>query len=118
VRLVHGHAFLAEYKRELLLLRGSEAVAREELFFDSGGYSRVNLYRLSPSQYRLTTIGNHFYDVDLTAEQILAVPGADAPVSAAGSFVGAFDWSPRRNWRFVPAAEREEIPIGMLELDG
>ncbi len=48
------HLFLAEYERILLLRIGKKEIIRQEVAADSGGYSRMNIYLISPSEYFLS----------------------------------------------------------------
>jgi hypothetical protein len=38
----------------------------------------------------------------------------DSVSSAAGEFIGAFDLNENGSWSFIPAAERNEIPLGKV----
>jgi hypothetical protein len=100
-----AHGGLAEYQRSASLLVGSQPVARVTLFVDTGGYSRTNLYRLSETRLLLRD-AEASYVIDVVAKTITK----DESRRKAGAFLGSFDVDASREWRFVPAAERPEMP--------
>jgi hypothetical protein len=117
VDLTHMHPYLAEYKRRAILLVAERVELSQELFPDTGGYSRVNLYRLSPDRYYVATFGNEDYSLDI-AEGRLEVVRTQAHIAPSGAeFVGAFDWRRNSGWGFVPQSERPEIPIGEISVE-
>jgi hypothetical protein len=103
----HAHLFLAEYERTLVLRVGGKEVSRKEIAFDTGGYSRVNVYQISPTEYFLSgDLSFDKYQMDITQPKINEAVLEKKPSTA--KFVGAFDSDERRNWRFITASEREE----------
>lgn len=73
---------------------------RQEMFPDTGGYSRTRLYRLKDGRFLIVGPFDSFV-VDATAHQITA--GAkSAAVDAA--FLGVFDDTGDGRWRFIAEA--------------
>lgn len=104
-----AHRALAEYHRSASLVIGGRPRARVALFLDSGGYSRTNLYRLGETTLLLRD-AEASYVIDLASKTI----AKDASRQRAGTFLGSFDVDSRKAWRFVPAAERPEMPTEFL----
>ena len=101
------HLFLAEYERTLVLRVGKNELFRKEVAVDTGGYSRMNVYRTSPNKYYLKgdlSFDRYFLDV---AKQSFSDAGLD-PKPMNATFVGSFDRDEERGWRFIPASERRE----------
>lgn len=98
------HSVLAEYHRTLILMHQQEEAGREQLFDDTGGYSRVNVYQLDDSTYRLRD-AHSSYTLDINA----AVIRSDSSRQAGGTYVGRFDVDDQREWRFIPASEGPEL---------
>lgn len=101
------HLFLAEYERTLVLRVDEKEVLRKEVAADSGGYSRMNVYQISPAEYFL--IGDMEFDrhvLDITRQKLNSIISAEKPSSA--KFVGAFDIDEKRSWHFITVTEREE----------
>lgn len=99
------HLFLAEYERTLVLRIGKKEIIRKEVAADSGGYSRMNLYFISPTEYFLRGHISHdkfFLDIQ---KQTLSEAIEDKPKEA--KFLGAFDRD-ETGWRFISVSEREE----------
>jgi len=80
-------------------------LAQADLYFDSGGYSRVNLYRISDSAFLIRDCFESFV-VD-TARQTIE---RDDTRRKEGAFVGSFDVDSSGAWRFISARERAELP--------
>lgn len=113
VSLSQMHPYLAEYNRELRV-RSADRERRSELFPDTGGYARANLYRTPQSTFVVRTMGNHEYVIDGDSGDIVELPhmvqcGEGGPPDAL--FLGAFDFDGTRQWRFITAIEREERVI-------
>jgi len=106
VQLTQSHPFLAEYDRFLFYGPARGPFERIHLFPDTGGYALVNLYRLDRSTLIADTIGNQSYRIEL------ASPGQE--VAGDTQFLGAFDFDPSREWRFIPSSERPNRDIGKL----
>ena len=101
------HPFLAEYKR-VLEVRASGAIATRELFPDTGGYGRINLYRLGRSGLLLRGFFETWV-IDIPSGGIRnATSAALAPEQM--EYVGAFDET-NGNWRFFYSDERPEVAL-------
>lgn len=112
-----AHAFLAEYDRNAVLIAGGKRVAVRKLGMDTGGYSRANLFSLRPGVFALIEMMGS-YEIDPEKRTISEL---NFYVNPTREFVGAFDvdrshieGSTRGEWRFIPATERLEQPIGEL----
>ncbi len=101
-----AHLFLAEYERTLVLRVGGKAVLREKVSFDTGGYSRMNIYQISPTEYFLSGDINDKYTLDITQQKLTSILSTEKP--SITKFIGAFDRDEKRKWRFITAIEREE----------
>ena len=99
------HEVLAEFERWAYLDVEGRTMARIDLFTDTGGYSRVNLYRLSDARL-LMRDAEGSYMVDAAAGTITK----DAIRRRTGTFVGCFDVDESKVWRFLPPTERQELP--------
>ena len=117
VDLTHMHPYLAEYKRHVILQVPDRTEFSRELFPDTGGYSRVNLYRLSANRYYLATFGNEDYSLDIADGRFEVVRTREHVAPSSAEFVGAFDWRRKSGWSFVPQSERAEIPIGEMSIE-
>ena len=112
VGLEHGHLYLAEYARTLTIKSGGEVIASEKLYFDTGGYARVNVYRLDPVRLLLSTEGDYDYVLEQPSKTLSRTPVKNHERPTGAKYVGAFDWSAPGVWQFVRASDRDEIPIG------
>ena len=102
------HAFLAEYRRTLVVDREGREVVRRVMFSDSGGYSRVNVYDVGTSDLLLLSA----FDVYLVNSSDGSVRELDRlHVTPNGAYLGAFASDEARRWRFVPASEAPELSI-------
>lgn len=104
-----AHPFLAEYDRYLILLIDGIERQRIELSTDTGGYSRVNVFRINDNIYLLKDIYN-IYELDLRQQALRKSPNHDL----VGAFVGAFDDDGEKVWRFIPASDRAQVPTDEL----
>ncbi len=100
------HRFLAEFSRTIVLLRPGLRPIEVGMLDDTGGYSRVNLYLLSDGTFRLRDAQESFLIPTVNALILFEDPRA-AP---SGVFQGSFDIDSDHVWRFIPAAERPELP--------
>ncbi len=101
------HLFLAEYERTLILRVDGKDVLRQAAAADSGGYCRMNVYRISPDEYFLSgDISHDRYELNIVGQKITSVVLEEKPPNA--KFVGVFDTDEKKYWRFVSATEREE----------
>lgn len=106
VQLQPMHPYLAEYHRYLVLHKEGTPDQRVELFADSGGYSRTQLYKLPDGRFRV----DGFFDsviVDPLQHQI----SESGRVRENGIYLGAFQnvkegqWT---EWRFLSPAQSPE----------
>ena len=103
VQLQPMHRWLAEYHRTLITDDGSREVSRTLLPDDTGGYLRINVYRLdSNTVVLMDSFGT--YAIDLRTGAV----AKDAVRRREGAFLGAFDKDQSRTFRFIAAAERAE----------
>jgi len=116
VVLKASHPFLAEYDRSFRVERDGRATREDvELFPDTGGYARVNLYQLG-SAVLLQTVGNDEYLIDANTGVVTTRPiKTGEPVAtrpSGATFMGAFDFDERDRFVFIPQSTRSEKPIG------
>jgi hypothetical protein len=100
-----AHPVLAEYHRWARLDVSGKPATQVELFIDSGGYSRANLYRLSGTAMLLRD-ADASYLIDVAARIVTR----DTQRRKAGSFLGSFDIDASKTWRYISAEERAELP--------
>lgn len=101
------HLFLAEYERTLVLRINGKEVLRQEVAADSGGYSRMNVYQISPDKYFLSgDLSFDKYELNIAQQKITSVDSEEKPLNA--EFIGTFDIDEKKPWRFITVTEREE----------
>lgn len=114
IRFHQSHPVLAEFDRVLVLEGVSGPKQEVKLFPDTGGYPLINLYRLGPQRYVITTQGNYEYLIDVLAGTVrpkpIAVTLGAHPRPVGAEFVGAFDFVD--SLHFYTAAERPEREVG------
>ena len=107
VERIPTHPTLSEYDRVLVLRSRAGEVVRVTLFRDTGGYSRVNLYRLADSSYLARDAESSY----LIRPPVQAITRDSARrVADSGRYLGAFAEDRDRTWRFIPAEEGPELP--------
>jgi hypothetical protein len=100
------HLFLAEYERTLILRVGLREIMRQEAAADTGGYSRMNVYQISPSEYFLSgELSYDRYSLDMSVPAINKATLEEKPANSR--FIGCFDHD-EEGWRFIPEPERVE----------
>lgn len=99
------HAYLAGYKRTVVIETESRPIVQLEMFPDTGGYSRANLFRLDSQKLLLRDAANS-YTIDLVNRTI----SKDESRREAGTFLGSFDIDHSKIWRFLPVREKPEMP--------
>lgn len=98
------HPWLAEYKRFAIIRRIGEPDQRIEMFPDTGGYSRTQLYILPDGIFLM----NGFFDsvrIDLAKHELISGPESGV---IPGTYLGAFDQTHDGNWQFIEAAKSPE----------
>jgi hypothetical protein len=104
VQLEPMHPYLAEYRRALVLHKKGVPDQRIEMFPDTGGYLRTQLYRLPDG----TLLVSGFFDafrLDLVKHSIVPY---NETVTHAGEYLGAFDDTAKHEWRFTDASQSPE----------
>lgn len=102
-----AHLFLAEYDRELIFRIGDREFVRRDVAMDSGGYSKMKLYRLSPTIYFLCgELDYDTYVLDAAGRSIRDVH-FDEKFSNA-TYLGVFDNDEEHGWSFITAHQRAE----------
>jgi hypothetical protein len=99
-----AHFFLGEYQRTLIFRSRGQRVAQVDLFPDTGGYSRANLYKLTHDSLLLVDVEASYF-VDTKAHRIVR----DNVRRREGRFLGTFDVDATKEWRFIPSEERGEL---------
>jgi hypothetical protein len=106
VQLQPMHPYLAEYRRWLVLHKAGMPDQRVELFADSGGYFRTQLYKLPDGRFRV----DGFFD-SVIADPVQHQISDAGRVREKGTYLGAFQnvkqgqWT---EWRFLSSAESPE----------
>ncbi len=105
VTRVATHPFLARYNLKLTVNTTAGCSAVSELFPDTGGVSRRNLYLENTG--RLLVVGQ--FDVRRFDERSCRVELIEFRSLEVGmTFIGAFDIDDTGNWTFVPVGVRTE----------
>src|SRR5882762_3312151 len=97
VRLRPMHLYLAEYRRALVLRKSGVPDQQFDMFPDTGGYSRTQLYQLDDGRF----VMRGFFDsvvIDANAHTI-STPSAALPEN--NRYLGAFDDTGDGRWRFI-----------------
>jgi hypothetical protein len=111
------HMVFAEYERTLVVRDGVEELLRKEVAVDTGGYSRMNVFRITPTRYFLCgemSFDRHF--LDFQAMTLEKAELREKPETA--KFLGAFERDNNRHWRFVTAFEKGERRIESCQNGG
>lgn len=103
-----AHRYLAEYYIRLNVTAPGGPQVSVDLPLDPGGGRRFNLYRLKGSSYLLANRWGR-WSIDARSGVVLEKP-EPSPLPKTG-FVGSIDTSRGEGWRFIPAAERAELPV-------
>ena len=97
---------LAEYKRTAVLSSNGKQIAFWELFPDTGGTQRLNVYLLDNGRILLQDrIESH--EIDPMAKSMTEVEGS----TSKGKYLGCFKVDSNAHWRFFPIQESQEVKI-------
>ncbi len=94
VHKTHAHQFLAEYDFKLILKTGSKEIDSKDMTGDSGGLSRIDVMRISKSQYAFR---DHGRTVCLNIDERKLNPECDL----SGIRVGHLDFDSSKRWRYI-----------------
>lgn len=95
------HLFLAEYQRTLVLRDEDGDLLRLTVAEDTGGHSRMKLFRVSASQFYLQgDLDFDRYLLDVSKPSVARETSAQRPPQA--QFLGSFDRD-EKGWRFILA---------------
>ena len=99
------HLFLAEYERTLILRDEDGEVLRIAAAVDTGGNSRMDVYRISHSEFYLEgTLDFDRYLLDVSRPSVAREGAGKRPPNAR--LLGAFDRD-EDGWRFIPSVKEE-----------
>lgn len=102
-----AHLFLAEYNRELVFRIGDREFSRTAAAADSGGYSKMKVFQISPRFYFLCgELSNDAYIIDSWVRSTRDVEFDENFPKA--TYIGVFDKDEKGPWRFIAANERAE----------
>ena len=105
------HPFLARFNLKVIIRTRSGCSATSELFPDTGGVSRRNLYL--DSSDRLYVVGQ--FDVRRFDQGRCLVELIEfRSLESSTTYVGSFDVDQNRNWTFFPVGVRPEQPFEKL----
>jgi hypothetical protein len=111
VTRVATHPFLARFNLTLTVSMLSSCSATSELFPDTGGVSRRNLYLADSG--RLYVIGQfdvRRFDAQKCRIELIEFRSLEPNMT----FIGSFDVDGMGNWTFLPAHARTERPFEKL----
>ena len=99
------HLFLAEYERTLVLRDEDGDLLRLAVAVDTGGYSRMRIYRISASQFFLQgDLDFDRYLLDISKPSVAREISTERPPNA--QLIGSFDRD-EEGWRFISANTEE-----------
>jgi hypothetical protein len=104
VQIEPMHPYLAEYRRSLVLRKKGFPDQRIEMFPDTGGYLRTQLYRLPDG----TLLVSGFFDAFRLDPVKHSIVPYNETVTPAGVYLGAFDDTAMHEWRYIDASESPE----------
>lgn len=113
IELKPMNPIFAEYERRLVVKRAGVTQITQDIFPDTGGYLRTNVYQLKRNEF----VVKGFFDEWIVRTSPLSVVlstetiGEAAFMEREAGFLGAFDVAPDRNWRFIPKKERAEQTV-------
>ncbi|WP_155970043.1 hypothetical protein [Nitrospira japonica] len=105
------HPFLARYNLSMKATAADGCSATSELFPDTGGVSRRNVY--AGGTGRLYVIGQYdvrVFDKDRCSVELREFRSLEDRLD----YLGTFDLDRERRWKFVPATARPEQPFEKL----
>ena len=111
VTRVATHPFLARFNLKLTVRTSGGCSATSELFPDTGGVSRRNVYRRSMNQlYLVGQFDVRRFDLDRCHIELMEFRSVETGLV----FVGSFDIDGSGHWIFLPADVRPERPFQPL----
>jgi hypothetical protein len=102
-----SHPYLAEYDRSVEVAFASGTTSRIELFPDSGGYARSQLYEAPDGSLFV----KGYFDVAQVNQLEGSILVNVRPVPKDAKYLGAFDYVQDVGFRFVSAEESAEDPL-------
>lgn len=109
IELKNSHPTLAEYDRKVILATEKGVAATAPLTRDTGGYAAANLYLCTAATYMVNSYGEVLF---IDAKMGTVQPGK---CRSNSTYLGVFDGGGSKPWRFIPASQREEKELHMLE---
>ena len=111
VTRVATHPFLARYNLKLTVRTSSGCSATSELFPDTGGVSRRNLYRGTADQlYLIGQFDVRHFDAPRCRIELMEFRSLETGLI----FLGSFDVDAASRWTFFPVDVRPERPFQPL----
>jgi hypothetical protein len=108
---VATHPFLARFNLKLTVRAAGGCSATSELFPDTGGVSRRNLYRGTSGQlYLIGQFDARRFDVHRCTIELMEFRSLEAGLM----FVGSFDTDASGGWAYLPFDVRSERPFQPL----
>jgi hypothetical protein len=101
------------YNRTLILEENYSTKNKIPMALENGEYSRANVYRTSDKTY---LVKDFWSDYEINTETKILKKLDSVTKTDGGEFVGAFDVNENGGWRFIPLAEKNEIPLGEKKL--
>ena len=98
------HFYLAEYKRSIVLRKDGLPDQKLELFPDTGGYLRTQVYQSGDGKFM---VKGYFDAAGIDTKDHKLLPYQTATVDSS-IYLGAFDDSTEGKWSFLPAPQSAE----------
>jgi len=106
LELTPTHLYLAEYSRELILLKGDKVVKRIKLSSDSGGYADANLYRCTQNKYLV----KGYFDSWLIDIESASITEGECKKNEH-FYLGVFRRSQNNPWKFYSRRQSPEVKL-------
>jgi hypothetical protein len=102
-----SHPYLAEYNRSVVVTWANGRESRAELFPDTGGYKRSQLYQ-DPNG---TLFVKGYFDLALVDPAASSILIKSSPMPEAAKYIGAFDYVRNVGFQFLPPPASAEEPL-------
>ncbi len=101
------HLYLAEYDRTILFRNEQRELIRKAATIDAGGYSKMNLYRISATAYLLCgELSEDKWFLDIESKSIRNIDSDETFYDL--TYLGMFNTDKNRKWSFITPDKRSD----------
>jgi len=104
VGITPRHLYLAEYDRRISVVSDRGKRVRVDLFPDTGGYVRTQLYQGSDTKY----YAKGCFDLAILDVEAMTIDTTSMDLASGAVYLGAFDVVRGEGWQFLPADQSPE----------